>query len=70
MSECGTTYGPQSTSIDQDETELKSPDLEREISEDLLEMRRRVNQISSSQDREKALRMIEELERLLFIYKK
>jgi hypothetical protein len=68
MSECEMIYASQSLPIGQEETELSASDLEREISEDLLELRRRANQIPPSQDREEALRMIEEIDNILFIH--
>jgi len=68
MSECEMIDASQSLPIGQEETELSASDLKREISEDLLELRRRANQIPPSQDREKALRMIEEIDNILFIH--
>ena len=68
MSECIMIETSQSAPIDQEEAELSAPDLGREISEDLLELRRRANQIPRSQDRKEALRMIEEIDNILFIH--
>ena len=68
MSECIMLDASQSPPIDQEETELNPSDLGRAISEELLELRRQANQIPRSQDRKNALRMIEEIDNILFIH--
>jgi len=56
----------QSPHADHDETELNVLDLEGAILEELSELKLRVNQISHSSDRAEALRVICEIEQILF----
>ena len=68
MSECILTDSSRSLQMDQDESELNVSDLERAISAELLELRNLVNKIPPSLDRARALRMIEEINNIIFIH--